>query len=158
MHLALLNVAHMRASKDSPELAEFVAALEPLNILAEADPGFVWRLKGGDGPTDTVEHEYGDLLLINFSVWRSRESLWNYTYRSAHLPLMKRRREWFHRAAEPYLVMWWVPEGEIPTLAEAMARLDRLRAEGPGPEGFTFRDFYEPGVKVPESGGGVGAW
>ena len=36
MHLAQLNIAHMRAPKDSPELASFVAGLDPLNRLAEA--------------------------------------------------------------------------------------------------------------------------
>ncbi|MFF5246777.1 DUF3291 domain-containing protein [Streptosporangium sp. NPDC000095] len=143
MHLAQMNVAHMRAPKDSPELASFMAGLEPLNRLAEADPGFVWRLKGGDGPEDTVEHMYGDHLLINYSVWRSRDALWEYVYRSDHLAFLQRRREWFLRIAQPYSVMWWIPEGYEPTLPEGMERLERLRAEGPTPEAFTFKNFYD---------------
>ncbi|MEU8201268.1 DUF3291 domain-containing protein [Streptosporangium sp. NPDC049046] len=143
MHLAQMNVAHMRAPKDSLELASFMAGLEPLNRLAEADPGFVWRLKGGDGPEDTVEHMYGDHLLINYSVWRSRDALWEYVYRSDHLAFLQRRREWFLRIAQPYSVMWWIPEGYEPTLPEGMERLERLRAEGPTPEAFTFKDFYD---------------
>jgi hypothetical protein len=143
MHLAQLNVAHLREPLDSPTLADFVAALEPINALSDAAPGFVWRMKGGDGPTDTIRHEYGDHLLVNFSVWESREALWNFVYRSPHLPVMRRRREWFHRAADPYTVMWWVPEGHLPSLDEAMARLDLLRTRGPGPEAFTFREFYD---------------
>lgn len=144
MHLAQLNVAHMSAPLDSPRLADFVASLEPVNALSDAAPGFVWRLKGGDLPTDTVQHDYGDHLLINFSVWESRETLWNFVYRSPHLPVMRRRREWFERAAVPYTVMWWIPEGHVPTLEEGMERLELLRAKGPGPGAFTFRDFYEP--------------
>ncbi|WP_182905507.1 DUF3291 domain-containing protein [Microbispora sp. H13382] len=143
MHLAQFNVAHLRAPLDSPALADFVAALEPINALSDAAPGFVWRMKGGEDPTDTIQHEYGDLLLVNFSVWESREALWNFVYRSAHLDVMRRRREWFHRAAESYTVMWWVPGGYRPSLDEAMARLELLRAQGPGPEAFTFKDFYE---------------
>ncbi|MEU3168104.1 DUF3291 domain-containing protein [Streptosporangium sp. NPDC006930] len=143
MHLAQLNIAHMRAPKDSPELASFMAGLDPLNRLAEADPGFVWRLKGGDGPEDTVEHIYGDHLLINYSVWRSRDALWSYVYRSDHLAFLQRRREWFLRIAEPYSVMWWIPEGYEPTLPEGMERLERLRAEGPTLEAFTFKNFYD---------------
>ncbi|MBB5135797.1 hypothetical protein HNP84_005541 [Thermocatellispora tengchongensis] len=143
MHLAQLNIAHMRAPKDSPELADFIALLEPINKIADNAPGFVWRLKGGDAPTDTVVHEYGDHLLINFSVWESREALWNFTYRSEHLPVLRRRREWFHHIAEPYSVMWWIPEGTIPGLDEGMSRLARLRERGPSPEAFTFRDFHE---------------
>ena len=143
MHLAQFNVAHLRAPLDSPELADFVAALEPINTLSDAAPGFVWRMKGGEGPTDTIQHEYGTLLLVNFSIWESREALWNFVYRSAHLDVMRRRREWFHRAAEPYTVMWWLPEGHLPSVGDAMARLTLLRAQGPGPEAFTFKDFYE---------------
>ncbi|MFB9624085.1 DUF3291 domain-containing protein [Nonomuraea helvata] len=144
MHLAEMNLAHLRAPTDSPELAEFVALLEPINALADEAPGFVWRLKESeDDPTATVIHEYGDHLLINFSVWESLDTLWNYVYRSAHLDVLRRRREWFLRMAEPYMVMWWIPEGHIPTLAEGMRRLERLKAEGPSPEAFTFKDSYD---------------
>ncbi|WP_204045725.1 DUF3291 domain-containing protein [Acrocarpospora phusangensis] len=143
MHLAQLNVAHLLAPLDTPQLADFVALLEPVNTLSDAAPGFVWRLKGGDDPTDTVRHDYGDDLVINFSVWESRETLWNFVYRSRHLAVLQRRREWFQRIAEPYSVMWWVPEGELPDLAEGMARLARLRAGGPGPEAFTFKEFHD---------------
>ncbi|WP_214109200.1 DUF3291 domain-containing protein [Acrocarpospora catenulata] len=144
MHLAQLNVAHLLAPLDTPQLAEFVSLLEPVNQLSDSAPGFVWRLKGGDDPTDTVQHDYGDDLVINFSVWESRETLWNFVYRSRHLAVLQRRREWFHRVAEPYSVMWWIEEGTIPELEDGMARLERLRAEGPGLEAFTFKDFYHP--------------
>ncbi|TDC08329.1 DUF3291 domain-containing protein [Nonomuraea longispora] len=143
MHLAQLNIAHMRAPVDSPELAEFVALLEPVNALADAAPGFVWRLKESEtDPTATVVHDYGDHLLVNFSVWKSLDTLWNYVYRSPHLGVLRRRREWFLRVAEPYTVMWWIPEGHIPPLAEGMRRLERLKTEGPSPEAFTFKDSY----------------
>ncbi|MGW0480303.1 DUF3291 domain-containing protein [Nonomuraea sp. NPDC003214] len=144
MHLAELNLAHLRAPIDSAELAEFVALLEPINDLADRSPGFVWRLKESEEhPTATVQHEYGDHLLVNFSVWESLDALWNYVYRSDHLAVLRRRREWFLRIAEPAMVMWWIPEGTIPTLAEGMARLRRLRTEGPGPEAFTYKDAYD---------------
>ncbi|MEU8246547.1 DUF3291 domain-containing protein [Nonomuraea sp. NPDC048916] len=144
MHLAQLNIAHLRAPIDAPELATFVELLEPVNELADTSPGFVWRMKESEqDPTATLAHPYGDHLLVNFSVWESLESLWNYAYRSAHLGVLRRRREWFLRMAEPHLVMWWIPEGHLPTLAEAMRRLERLRAEGPGPEAFTFKDSYD---------------
>jgi hypothetical protein len=143
MHLAELNLAHLCAPIDSAELAEFVALLEPINAIADEAPGFVWRLKESESdPTATVVHDYGDHLLINFSVWESLDSLWNYVYRSPHLGVLRRRREWFLRMAEPYMVMWWIPEGHIPSLAEGMARLERLKAVGPSPEAFTFKDSY----------------
>jgi hypothetical protein len=143
-HLAQLNVAHLLAPLDTPQIADFVAGLEPVNALADAAPGFVWRLKGGEGPTDTVQHDYGDRLLINFSVWESRQTLWNFVYRTAHLEYLQRRREWFQRVAVPYSVMWWIPAGRTPGLDEGMARLESLRTHGPTSHAFTFKDFYEP--------------
>jgi len=41
-HLAQVNIADPRAPLDSPELAELVANLDPVNALADASPGFVW--------------------------------------------------------------------------------------------------------------------
>lgn len=144
MHLAQLNVAHLRAPIDGPELASFVELLEPINDLADSAPGFVWRMKESEeDPTATITHDYGDHLVVTFSLWESVDALWSFVYRSAHLGVLRRRREWFLRIAEPYAVMWWVPEGYIPTLAEGMERLERLKAHGPGPEAFTFQEPYE---------------
>ena len=47
--LAQVNIARMREPLDSPLLAEFVAALDPVNAAADAAPGFVWRLQTEDG-------------------------------------------------------------------------------------------------------------
>jgi hypothetical protein len=52
---------------------------------------------------------------------------------------MRRRAEWFHET-EVYMALWWVPAGHEPTIAEAVARLELLRDQGPGPEAFTFHD------------------
>ena len=144
-HLAQLNVGRLRGPLDSPAVAGFVALLEPVNALADAAPGFVWRLTD-DGGQDATGLRLGgaDDVLVNMSVWESREALWNFTYKSAHMDVLRRRREWFLRMAEPFMVMWWVPAGHVPMLEEARERLERLRAAGPGPEAFTFRRFYDP--------------
>jgi hypothetical protein len=44
---------------------------------------------------------------------------------------MRRRREWFERMQEAYLALWWIPTGHRPTIAEAIAKLELLRVEGP---------------------------
>ncbi|WP_027344712.1 DUF3291 domain-containing protein [Hamadaea tsunoensis] len=145
MHLAQINIARLVAPISSAELADFVALLEPINDLADAAPGFVWRLKESDtDPRAVYQHDFGDDLLINMSVWRTREDLWNFVYRSRHLAVLQRRREWFTRMAELYSVMWWVPEDRLPTAAEGVQRLELLRRDGPGPQAFTFKDFHEP--------------
>jgi hypothetical protein len=81
-------------------------------------------------------------VIINYSVWESAEALWDFAYRSAHLETMRRRREWFQRHLEAHLVLWWVPAGRIPTVAEALERLALLRAQGPSPRAFTFSSAY----------------
>lgn len=143
-HLAQLNVGRLRKPLDAAESAGFVAALQPVNALADASPGFVWRLTDEGGQDATSIRPEGDDLIVNLSVWESRQALWDFTYRSDHLELVRRRREWFVRMAEPVLVLWWVPAGHTPSVEEAMARLARLRENGPGPHAFTFRRPYDP--------------
>ncbi len=46
--LAQVNVSRPRAALDSPLMGGFLAAIEPVNRLAEASPGFVWRLRSGE--------------------------------------------------------------------------------------------------------------
>src|SRR6185503_11091105 len=54
MHLAQLNVARLLAPLDAPETAEFVAALAPVNALADAAAGFVWRLQADGGDATSI--------------------------------------------------------------------------------------------------------
>ena len=137
-HLAQVNVATVRAPLDSPELAGFVAQLEPINALADHSPGFVWRLQTEDGDATAIRPFQDERIMVNLSVWESLEALRTFVYASRHLVVMRRRREWFHRM-DAYLALWWVPAGTIPTVAEAKRRLERLAGHGPGPEAFTFR-------------------
>ncbi|MCW2863107.1 MAG: hypothetical protein JWP48_4815 [Actinoallomurus sp.] len=143
-HLAQLNVGRLRQPLDAPESAGFVAGLKPINALADASPGFVWRLTDEDGEDATSLHPNGDDMIVNLSVWESREALWDFAYRSDHLELLRHRREWFVRMTEPFMVLWWVPAGHVPSVEEALGRLARLREKGPGAEAFTFREPYHP--------------
>ena len=138
-HLAQLNVARLRHPLDSEESAEFVAALAPINELAEAAPGFVWRLVDEDGnsssyvPVPAIEDS---LVIVNYSVWRDLESLKHYVYKSGHATYLRRRREWFEPSEQASTVCWWTPAGTIPDVADAYARLEQLRAEGPSDRGW----------------------
>ena len=143
--LAHLNIARMRAPLDSPSMAGFAAQLDSINGLADVSPGFIWRLKDED-PNDPGVRALGEGMLINLSVWRDAPSLAEFVYRSAHAGVMRRRREWFTQIAEPYVVLWWVAAGNVPSIAEAARRLGLLRAQGASAEAFTFRSpFPSPG-------------
>lgn len=48
-HIAQVNIALPAQPLDTPLLAEFVAALDPVNAIADASPGFVWRLQTENG-------------------------------------------------------------------------------------------------------------
>jgi hypothetical protein len=41
-------------------------------------------------------------------------------------------------------VLWWVAEGERPSVEDAMARFERLWREGPSAAAFTFKRAYGP--------------
>jgi len=139
--LAQLNVATLKAPLDSPELKDFVDNLDRINALAEASDGFTWRLKG-EGNDATSLRPLGENVIVNMSLWRDVAALKRYVYQSAHVEIMRRRREWFARMAEAYMVLWWVPEGHHPTVAEAVARLEHLRKYGPSAEAFTFGEAF----------------
>jgi hypothetical protein len=139
--LAQLNVAALKAPLDSPELKDFVDNLDRINALADGSPGFVWRLTG-DGNDATSLRPLGESVIVNMSTWRDVTSLSDYVYKSAHVEIMRRRREWFARMGSMHMALWWVPQGHQPTVAEAVARLEHLRQHGPSPEAFTFGEAY----------------
>jgi hypothetical protein len=141
-HLAQCNIGRVRAPVDSPLLAGFAAALEPINALADRTPGFVWRLETEDGDATAIRAFDDDMLLINMSVWESIDALGDFVYRSAHRDVMRQRSQWFEKMAEAYLVLWWIPAGTRPTVADARARLDVLRRDGPTAVAFTFRSPF----------------
>ena len=150
VHLAQFNIGRFRHSLDHPEMAEFVALLDPVNALADSAPGFVWRYTT-DGANDAVElrpYEQDDQVAINMSVWRSREELWEFVYRSGHLDALRRRHDWFTGLGEVFQVLWWIPVGHLPSVEEGMERLAVLRANGPTSQAFTFRVPFEPAAAV----------
>ncbi|MEQ1686208.1 MAG: DUF3291 domain-containing protein [Burkholderiaceae bacterium] len=143
--LAQLNIGVIKGPMDSPLMADFAGNLDRINAVAEASPGFVWRLQTEDGDATAIRpFEDNENMLVNMSIWRDVASLNTYVYSSAHVELMRRRREWFEPMREAFVVLWWVPRGHRPSVEEAIARLDTLRARGPTAEAFTFRRAFPP--------------
>ena len=144
-HIAQLNVGRAVAPPGSAELADFMAALDRINALADSSPGFVWRLQSAGGNATDILVSDDPRFLVNMSVWSSVESLSAFVYRTAHTELMKRRREWFEKPAQAHQVLWWIPAGHIPTIEEALQRLADLRRDGPTPRAFTFSQRFADG-------------
>ena len=149
--LAQLNIAVMKEPLESPGMADFVANLDRINALAEASPGFVWRLQTEEGDA-TALRPMGENVLVNVSVWKDVASLNDYVYKSAHVEVMRRRKEWFQRMSQAYVVLWWIARGHRPAVEEAIAKLELLRRKGPTPQAFTFRQaFLAPDARQPEA-------
>jgi hypothetical protein len=138
--LAQINVAELKAPLDSPQLKDFVDNLDRINSLAEGSPGFVWRLTG-DGNDATELRPMGEKIIVNYSIWRDLDTLKSFVYSTAHVEILKRKREWFERMKLNY-VLWWVPAGRVPTVEEAVAKLAHLRAHGASPDAFHFGQAY----------------
>lgn len=143
-HLAQLNIGRIRAPLDSPIMSGFVERLDEINALADASPGFVWRLQTASGNATDVRAYDDDMLLVNLSVWKSVEALKHYVYKTSHAELLRGRTRWFEKFDGPYLVLWWIPAGHIPTVQEAKARLEHLRQNGPNRYAFTLKEVFEP--------------
>ncbi|GJM08227.1 MAG: hypothetical protein DHS20C11_05030 [Lysobacteraceae bacterium] len=139
--LAQLNVAKLLAPLESPQLADFVNNLDRINALAEASDGFVWRLKDEDDNA-TALRPFDDDMIVNMSVWRDLEALKTFVFAPEHVAIMRRKREWFHRLSEAYMVLWWVPAGHQPTTDEARSKLEHIQAHGPTAAAFNFRTNF----------------
>lgn len=144
--LAQVNIGRTRGPMDAEVMAEFAGALDPINAIADAAPGFVWRLQDDAGNATTIHVFDDDRLLINMSVWESLDALADFVMRTDHRDYLRRRREWFERIEQPFVALWWVPAGHVPTPQEAKDRLAHLERHGPTPHAFTFRSAYPPPV------------
>jgi Domain of unknown function (DUF3291) len=141
--LAQINIARMRAPLDDPIMAEFVENLARINALADASPGFVWRLQSEAGDATNLR-PYDDTILVNISVWENPESLHDYAFHSQHVEIMRKRKQWFDKFEGAYIALWWVPLGSIPTVEEAQARLEHLRVHGETAYAFSFKKLFPP--------------
>ncbi|MFC4721871.1 DUF3291 domain-containing protein [Geojedonia litorea] len=141
-HLAQVNIAKTLAPMEDPIMADFVNNLDRINTLAESSLGFVWRLESDDDDT-VAETVFGDnSLVINMSVWKSIDDLFNFTYKSDHVEIFARRKEWFSKIDSMHMVCWYVKQDHIPTLEEAKHRLEYVNTHGETPFAFTFKRKY----------------
>jgi heme-degrading monooxygenase HmoA len=125
-------------------LADFFDGLDHINALADKADGFVWRLQTEEGNATSLSPYDDELIILNMSVWESLDALKAFVYDTEHRSYLRRRREWFEAPSEAFVCLWWVPAGEIPTMEQAVERLDRFRKEGPTPYAFSFRQTFPP--------------
>lgn len=140
--LAQINIGTMVAPKGDPMVAEFYAQLDAINAVADASPGFVWRLQDDSGNASDLQTTPDPRLLINISVWRDVESLSAFVYRSDHSGIMRQRRQWFVPFQGSFQALWWVPAGHRPDAIEGFGRLWLLDRYGPSQQAFGFKSAF----------------
>ena len=149
MHLAQINVGRLLYPIADPRIADFVNNLDAINALAEASPGFVWRLKDENNNATSITAYEDPSILMNMSVWESPEALYDYVYKTMHRRFVQRRKEWFELFGAQYVALWWVDVGHAPTPNEGQRRLAHLERYGPTQYAFTFRKLFPEGHAEP---------
>ena len=135
-HLAEVNVATAVDDLESARLADFVAALDRVNDVAERSPGFVWRLKDDSGTSIDIQASDNPRYIVNLSVWETPEHLEQFVWNTIHKKVYQKRSKWFEAPKTAHFVMWWVPIGHEPTVEEALDRLQDLNDNGPSERAF----------------------
>ena len=134
MAIAQMNWGRMKHAPDDPRMAEFMASLDKVYALAEAHPGFVWRISDAAAAAELAALGHDSRTSATVSVWTDIDSLRDYTFRSLHGAYLERKAEWFEAVEGPQLVIWDVPDGAKPDFATAFERLTYLRLHGDSPQ------------------------
>jgi hypothetical protein len=129
-HLAQLNVGRVRYELDDPRMAGFVKNLDLVNGIAERAQGYIWRLKDETGNAMSIRGFDDPRIILNISVWENIEALERFVWQTVHGRFYGRRQEWFDAFDGPHFVMWWIPVGHRPTVAEALERRAHLAVKG----------------------------
>jgi hypothetical protein len=146
-HLAQINIGGLMAPVDDPKIAGFVAQLDHINALADAAPGFVWRLQSASGNATELAYNDDPFVIVNMSVWTSAEALRNYVYTSRHIDAFRDRARWFEKMDKPHCRLWWIPAGHILTASEGRERLEHYQQHGPTPYSFWFSKLFPAPVQ-----------
>ena len=150
-YLAQYNVAMLKAAP--ADLPDFEAEVERVNTKGDAAPGFMWRY-ATPGEANSLDDTVGPYI-INLTVWRTMDDLWNFTFSGDHLDMLRRRRDWFV-PGEMTNILWWVHEADLwPTPAEAEARVCYFWENGPSPVAFTWKTMPIPDLRSSDEQGTV---
>lgn len=139
-HLAAFNWGVLRHDWADPRIAEFRDNLERVNTLAHRSDGFIWQLP--EAEMDAAQTDPEGVLGGNprfastLSVWRDAECLHRFAFHTLHGRFWAKRENWFDQDQGLRLVLWYVPEGHLPSIEEAAAKVDHLRQCGESAAAF----------------------
>ena len=105
-----------------------------VNGLAQRSDGFIWMID--DETMDAVQNDPNGALASRpgtastLSVWRDPRSLWHFVEKTLHAKFMAKHDDWFVPGDRSHLVIWDVPDGHRPTVAEGMGQWAALQSNG----------------------------
>lgn len=146
-HLAEFNIGTLKYDWNDPRVKDFADGLDRVNAIAMRSPGFVWMLN--EAAMDAAQRDPDGPLGGNprtaatLSVWEDAGSLEDFFWNTVHKQFYDRKAEWYGPTDKPRMVLWWVPAGHRPSIAEAMARYDRLAEHGDTADAFGWSRLQE---------------
>lgn len=139
-HMAELNLGILKHDWDDPRVQDFVDGLDLVSGVAARSNGFVWRLDDAEMEREQLNPQ-GPMggnprMASTLSVWESLADLEHFVWNTVHKRFYDRRHEWYDLTDQLRFVMWWVPAGHRPDMAEAMARFRHMDAHGASDRAF----------------------
>lgn len=134
MHLAEFNKGILKYDWDDPRIADFANNLDLVNGVAQRADGFIWMLDE-EGMEAAQLDKSGPLggnprTASTLSVWRDLAALEHFVWNTVHKRFYDRAGEWYDPHQGLRMVLWWVPEGHKPSVAEAVERFTHLQTHG----------------------------
>ncbi len=144
MEIAEYDIARCVEPLDSLVMKDFVDNLDTVFALAESSDGFVWRPKSDEDDAESYLIDGDPLMVENLSVWASVTALHNFLYRSNHVNIMKRGKDWFSPLSVTKVALWYIEDAYQPTLEEGRERLKHLQTHGDSEFAFGLhsRDYF----------------
>ncbi|MDI9832818.1 DUF3291 domain-containing protein [Streptomyces sp. KAU_LT] len=164
--LALYTFGVLKAplADPSPLTSEFYAAGEAVYGTIGRHPGYLARAEPAEGDRGVlfgadwgpwgqfavpVWYDKGrtadtTALAATLSLWTGLRPAYDAVYTGLHRRALNRRHDWFERTGHPGHVLWWIPEGTVPTWQDGVSRLESLHDRGPAPGAFTFHRAFTP--------------
>lgn len=143
MPLAEFNIGILKYDWDDPRVADFQNNLDRVYGIAARSPGYIWHLDPADMEAAQLDPD-GPLggnprVASTLSVWETPETLRDFAFNTVHRHFYDRRREWYDPDQGIRLVLWWVPDGHRPDVAEAVQRLRHMERHGETEQAFGWK-------------------
>ena len=141
-HLAEINITNITGvSLEDPIMKELVDNIDSVNTLAESSAGFIWRLKDENNNASSMNLYNDEQIIINVSVWETKATFENFVYKTFHSDFLRKRKDWFLQFGKAHTAMRWIEAGQVPTMEEALNRLNFLQKNGASEFAFDFKNF-----------------